>query len=423
MQEVYVDPESQPSFWDLRAIQSRIVLIENEEACGGKTVTVQGAGVAAAPSPRVVRIDTLAPMPYLRKGKVSEAFAKLKTMCIEQAGFDFLAICGDVMRDRNYQTTKPGVASRSRHKVGQAFDYNQADKRLIIVSEPIGREQYFRTWLKCSKQDGSLGTQVTLKDIRGFTARLYAWDFTKAASKAGFERIPAWDGWRTSYTKKEFWHYQLTEGTTYDEALNYLYPPTWTTLAKGSKGETVKEYQSKLHKLGYFTSIKDVDGDFGPRTEKAVMAFQKSASLIPTGRIDSVTRNKIDQSFEERNKMSNEFKYDLEEINAASDAEADEILEPKPWYRTSAFYTLLTQYVVMGAVAFLVSKGIVDAGQAGNLTNIMASAVIAGIAWVSGKFIEGRTAVSVVKAKAAAVRALSARGPEALAAFKMLDRS
>lgn len=262
-------------------------------------------GVPPPPSSKVERIPTIAPMPYLRKGKPAEAFKKLKQLCIEGAGFDFLAVCGDVMRDRGFSSNKPGVAQKSRHKCGQAFDYNQADKHLILVSEPKGGQQFFRTWLKCEKQDGSLGKKVTLKDVRGFSFKGYAWDFTEAAEDVGLERIPAWSGWQSSYTKREFWHYQLTEGTTYEEAIAYLYsspstPSPPVTLARGSKGDEVKDYQQKLLKLRYLVNVKDVDGAFGPRTELAVKAFQKAHGLIVSGKMDPITRNKIDQSIKEK---------------------------------------------------------------------------------------------------------------------------
>ncbi len=256
--------------------------------------------VPPPPSPKVERIPTVAPMPYLRIGKPAEAFKRLKELCIKGAGFDFLAVCGDVMRARGFSSNKPGVAEKSRHKCGQAFDYNQDDNHLIVVSEPKNGQQFFRTWLKCEKQDGSLGTKVTLRDIRGFSFNGYAWDFTRAAESVGLERIPAWSGWQTSYTKREFWHYQLTEGTTYEEAIAYLYNVQPTTLQRGTKGEEVKAYQQKLLQLGYLVSIRDVDGDFGPRTELAVKAFQKAHDLTASGKIDPFTRNKIDQSVKEK---------------------------------------------------------------------------------------------------------------------------
>ena len=45
------------------------------------------------------------------------------------------------------------------------------------------------------------------------------------------------------------------------------------TLLYGSKGETVKHLQTRLNVLGY--GPLQVDGDFGPDTEKAVKKFQQ----------------------------------------------------------------------------------------------------------------------------------------------------
>ena len=382
-----------------------------------------------APSPRVERVPTIAPMPFLRKGKPAEGFKKLKELCIQGAGFDFLAVCGDVMRERSFQSSKPGVASKSRHKCGQAFDYNQADKHLVIVSEPRDGRQYFRTWLKCERQDGSLGQTVKLKDFRGFIFTGKAWDFTKAAESVGFERIPAWSGWQTSYTKKEFWHYQLTEGTTYEEAIEYLYSVPIpspevdiTVLQKGSKGELVKEYQLKLHKLGFISSANEADGIFGSRTELAVKAFQKAHGLTTDGKIGPFTRGKIDQLLKEKKTMSSNFEYNVEEVNAAVSAEAEENTTPKPWYATSQFAVLLATYILGPLAMWLAAKGVIMPEQVPYLVGIFQSAIVAGLAFVTRQYIAGRNEVSAIKARAAAVRSLGSN-PQALAAFRELNRS
>lgn len=51
-------------------------------------------------------------------------------------------------------------------------------------------------------------------------------------------------------------------------------------LKRGSKGKDVKALQERLNKLGASPKLK-VDGDFGPITQKAVVAFQKKAKLKP----------------------------------------------------------------------------------------------------------------------------------------------
>jgi len=384
--------------------------------------------VPPPPSPKVERIPTVAPLPYLRKGKPAEAFKKLKTLCIEGAGFDFLAICGDVMRERGFSSNKPGVAQKSRHKCGQAFDYNQADKHLIIVSEPKGGQQFFRTWLKCDKQDGTFGTKVILRDIRGFTFNGYAWDFTRAAESVGLERIPAWSGWQSSYTKREFWHYQLTEGTTYEEAMDYLYKAQpdvdyASILQKGSRGPLVKQLQGQLNGLCYLTPVSEVDGIFGEKTDLAVKKFQKDNGLTVDGKVGPMTKAKIDQLSKEKKAMSQNFDYDLDEVNAAVAAEANENATPKPWYATSQFAVLLATYILGPVAMWLAAKGVITPDQAPALVGIFQTAVVGGIAWVTQRYIAGRNEVSAIKARAAAVRSLGASSPQALAAFRALDRS
>lgn len=53
------------------------------------------------------------------------------------------------------------------------------------------------------------------------------------------------------------------------------------TLRKGSKGEQVKTLQRLLKAFGY--SLGSVDGDFGTKTEKALVKFQKKEGLVQDG--------------------------------------------------------------------------------------------------------------------------------------------
>lgn len=52
-------------------------------------------------------------------------------------------------------------------------------------------------------------------------------------------------------------------------------------IKKGDKGELVAELQEYLAQLGF--SPGAVDGDFGPKTERAVIEFQKAHKLAPDG--------------------------------------------------------------------------------------------------------------------------------------------
>lgn len=68
------------------------------------------------------------------------------------------------------------------------------------------------------------------------------------------------------------------EGFVYDE---------WESLARGAKGEYVEALQERLIELGYLTD--SADGEFGARTEAAVMAFQAAVGLEETGIADAET--------------------------------------------------------------------------------------------------------------------------------------
>lgn len=68
---------------------------------------------------------------------------------------------------------------------------------------------------------------------------------------------------------------------------------TSTLLRKGSKGQAVKELQEKLNKLGYGLIV---DGDFGSKTESAVISFQKKYKLEIDGIVGNETRNALDSA-------------------------------------------------------------------------------------------------------------------------------
>ena len=158
-------------------------------------------------------LDVDAPLPFLRKD-AAESFNALRDAVNKGAGFDFLARCGDMFRMSNAKALNLGTAFHSRHKLGEAFDYNQEDPRVLLVREYGLKGLKWRTYLRCEKQDGSLCTKRELyTDNTGFVSA-YVFDFTAAAEQFGWERIHAQPGWSTEPTKKEFWHYQLRRETT-----------------------------------------------------------------------------------------------------------------------------------------------------------------------------------------------------------------
>jgi hypothetical protein len=249
-----------------------------------------------------------AAMPFLRKGKPGDGFKQLRAAVIAGAGFDFLETVGDMMRPQNLTSSKPGVAARSRHKLGDAFDYNQADPRYVIVPEIIESQQYWATWLRCTdqKSPSPAAERVRLvSDVMGRVEGFY-FNFTACAARFGYLRIPAWKGWShkgPKSTMREFWHYQCTEGLTFDEAIRYLYGPpdilrpqrealNDRILGLNDRGVEVRNLQVQLRTLGLLDP-EEVDGVFGEKTYRAVLLFQKDQGLARDGKVGPQTRRKL----------------------------------------------------------------------------------------------------------------------------------
>lgn len=62
--------------------------------------------------------------------------------------------------------------------------------------------------------------------------------------------------------------------------------PASPVLSRGAKGADVERLQMLLNAKG---AALVLDGDFGERTEKAVVAFQRSGKLLPDGRVGPYT--------------------------------------------------------------------------------------------------------------------------------------
>ena len=69
--------------------------------------------------------------------------------------------------------------------------------------------------------------------------------------------------------------------TVWAEVINDGEPTPEPALSSGSQGEKVEELQKRLQALGYYTG--EIDGQFGPGTREAVVAFQKNNGLDADG--------------------------------------------------------------------------------------------------------------------------------------------
>ncbi len=149
----------------------------------------------------------------------------------------------------------------SWHKAGRALDLPLEYKvssidQILLSREDLGKNVYWRMYLRTAKQDGSQGEP--LKD----NPWLYWWhivpdeepeaydaggkrrpipsgyfvDVTAIAKRHGWERIACYaiEGdyhWYTDSNGTEYWHYERTDGLIWWEAMLQIYPP-----------ETLEEY-------------------------------------------------------------------------------------------------------------------------------------------------------------------------------------
>lgn len=228
-------------------------------------------GVAAPIKDVFCRVGVDAPMPYLRCGTPAHRFEELRQKIFAVAGFDFLATCGDMKRHEKATSSKPGVAYHSRHKSGLAFDYNQEDGRLLLVREDVGGLTYWRTYLRCEKQDGTCGVRADLDTDNAGRVSAFVIDFTAAAAGLGWKRIPAQEGWENIQTKKEFWHYETDEDVAF--------------VMSGSIAETEPGGEGKKQTPPATAWSQPPEGLAGSRTTEKMEPLRDSADLISMTKI------------------------------------------------------------------------------------------------------------------------------------------
>jgi len=93
----------------------------------------------------------------------------------------------------------------------------------------------------------------------------------------------------------------INEANNIDTSNTNISSPS-TALRQGDKGDSVKELQSKLIKLGYDLGQWGADGDFGNATNIAIKKFQQDNNLTVDGIVGNQTMTKINELIELKNK-------------------------------------------------------------------------------------------------------------------------
>ena len=118
-------------------------------------------------------------------------------------------------------------------------------------------------------------------------------------------------------TAGKWTHWGELSGVDYRNAGNVIpseaegSPSVKPTLRKGSKGNTVRELQTMLLKLGYDLGSCGIDGDFGKATEAAVKSFQSDHRLEVDGVVGPVTYGELERAVNSVSVKPKEVSYSV----------------------------------------------------------------------------------------------------------------
>jgi TolB protein len=221
----------------------------------------------------VVPVDGIqAPYPELHD-LVDESFNALRTRAVTETGWDVLASLENAFIPLT-TSLEPGMKEDWLY-TGRAFAINSLMANvgwMVTLREDIGGQTYWRVYIRCSEQDGSLGEPIhnatwdlsarydldpNTYEQGGAYAPVPAgyWvDITDLAATYGWERLPSLPNWRTYYAGTRFTEFALTDGLDWYAAMRELYPsdalvtptpflppsltPTRTPTSTATKGPT-----------------------------------------------------------------------------------------------------------------------------------------------------------------------------------------
>ena len=192
----------------------------------------------------VVPIENVqAPFPQLHD-LVDESFVALRQRVVKETGWDALASLENAFIPLT-TNLEPGLDEDWLY-TGRAFAINSLMANtgwMSVMREDIGGQTYWRVYIRCSVQDGSLGEPIhnapwNLNARYDLDPRTYEqggayaavpsgyWvDVTSLASFYGWERQPSLPNWRTYYKGARFSTFVLSGGMDWYAAMRELYPP------------------------------------------------------------------------------------------------------------------------------------------------------------------------------------------------------
>jgi hypothetical protein len=222
---------------------------------------------SSGPPHKLVVVNTSDP----DKKKLSDAVAQSYRDFVAEVkgltGEDLALKFGDTVRALKSSTSKVGADTVSWHKTGRAVDINQGLK-WVIREDPQGKTMYFRIYLVHKDKKAAAKAPETTTFAKGtkfhhnpYGNNAYKWTFvdvTAIAAKHGWSPIPAHSGWKTSYNKREWWHFEKRDGKSWYEALTDIYTEKdiingIKSFAKGTAG--ANKYGARLKREGVPESL------------------------------------------------------------------------------------------------------------------------------------------------------------------------
>jgi len=175
---------------------------------------------------------------------VKESFLALRSDTSARVGWDFLSTLDNAFLPLTVPPD-PGNADAWFY-TGRAIAVNSQALSagwMAIVREDFSGQVYWRVFVKCYNQDGSMGAPIQ-QLVWDLTARSsgdkqayeeggkfasppsgYWIDFTDLAQNEGWERIPALSIWRSYYPAIRYNQFVVSGGMDIHSSLSQLYPP------------------------------------------------------------------------------------------------------------------------------------------------------------------------------------------------------